>query len=51
MSPVEPGRAQRIALEREIEENRRWERRLPWYGLIAISVLVVIVVIRVVFFP
>lgn len=51
MSPVEPSRSQRVAMEREIEENRHWERRLPGYALIAISVLVVIVILRAVFIP
>ncbi len=50
MSPVEPSREQRETLQREIDANRRWERRLPLYAVIALAVIAAIVVVRVVFF-
>jgi hypothetical protein len=50
MSPVELTRAQRTELQREIDQNRRWERRLLVYAGISLLVLAVIVVVRVVFF-
>ncbi len=50
MSPIELNRAQRSELQREIDQNRRWELRLPVYAGIALVVLAAIVVVRVVFF-
>src|SRR5262249_55601496 len=51
MSPVQLTRVQREALQREIDRNRRWERRLPWYALIALAVIAGIVAVRAVYFP
>ena len=51
MSPVELSRAEREELQREIDQNRRWEHRLPGYAGIALAVVAAIVVVRVVFFP
>lgn len=50
MSPIELTRVQRTELQREIDQNRRWERRLPVYAAVALFVLAAIVVVRVVFF-
>jgi hypothetical protein len=50
MSPIELNRAQRAEMQREIDQNRRWELRLPVYAGIALLVLAAIVVVRVVFF-
>jgi len=50
MSPVEPSRELRDQIQDEIERNRRWELRLPGYAGIALAVLVVIGVVRVVWF-
>ncbi|WP_348787281.1 hypothetical protein [Leifsonia sp. NPDC080035] len=50
MSPVELNRAEREELQREIEDNRRWEFRLVGYAGIALVVIAAIVVVRVVFF-
>ncbi|HEV7185782.1 MAG TPA: hypothetical protein VGN33_14910 [Leifsonia sp.] len=50
MSPVEPDPALRAELEREIEDNRRSERRLLPYTGIALLVIALIAVVRVVFF-
>lgn len=50
MSPIELNRAQRTEMQREIDQNRRWERRLPVYAGISLLVLAAIVVVRVVFF-
>jgi hypothetical protein len=50
MSPIEVNRAQRSELQREIDQNRRWELRLPIYAGIALVVLAAIVVVRMVFF-
>ncbi|WP_199245680.1 hypothetical protein [Leifsonia sp. AG29] len=50
MSPVEPSRELREKLQHEIEQNRRWEARLPWYAAGALLVLALIVVVRVVWF-
>lgn len=50
MSPVELNRAQHSELQREIDQNRRWELRLPVYAGIALVVLAAIVIVRVVFF-
>lgn len=50
MSPVDLTRVQREQLQRELDANRRWERRLPVYGGIALLIIVAIIVVRVVFF-
>lgn len=50
MSPVELTRVKREELQREIDRNRRWERRLVGYAAIALVVIAAIVVVRVVFF-
>lgn len=50
MSPIDVNRAQRAELQREIDQNRRWELRLPIYAGISLLVLAAIVVVRVVFF-
>jgi negative regulator of sigma E activity len=50
MSPIDMNRAQRAELQREIDQNRRWELRLPIYAVVALVVLAAIVVVRVVFF-
>lgn len=49
MSPVEPPAELREQLQEELDRNRRWERRLPVYGGIALLVCAAIVVVRVVF--
>jgi hypothetical protein len=50
MSPIELNRAQRAEIQREIDQNRRWELRLPIYAGVALLILAAIVVVRVVFF-
>jgi hypothetical protein len=50
MSPVDPARAQREELQREIDRDRRWELRLPIYGAVALVIIAAVVVVRVVFF-
>ncbi|WP_169725657.1 hypothetical protein [Leifsonia xyli] len=50
MSPVEPNRRQSAIIQREIDADRRWERRLSLYALMAFAVLAAIIVVRVVFF-
>lgn len=50
MSPVDLTRAQRDELQRELDQNRRWELRLPVYGGIALVVVAAVVVVRAVFF-
>lgn len=49
MSPVEPTTELRERIQEELEENRRWEYRLPLYGGVALLVCAAIVVVRVVF--
>lgn len=50
MSPVDLTRVQREELQRELDRNRRWERRLPIYAGVALLFIAVIVVVRLVFF-
>ena len=49
MSPVEPSTELRERIQEELEQNRRWEYRLPLYAAIALLVCAAIVVVRVVF--
>lgn len=50
MSPVDLTRAKREELQRELDANRRWERRLPIYAGVALLIIAAIIVVRVVFF-
>jgi len=49
MSPAELSEERRRELQAELDENRRWELRLPGYAVIALVVLAAIVVVRTVF--
>lgn len=49
MSPVDLSDAQRSTIQAELDADRRWEKRLPGYALVALAVLAAIVAVRVVF--
>jgi hypothetical protein len=46
MSPVDLSDEQRSTIQAELDADRRWEKRLPGYAVLALAVLAVIVVLR-----